>query len=75
MNKDTIVLNGETLLSKAYVMQKFGISNVTLCKWVKKGIIRQHNLGKQVYFIEKELFEDIKNSGPAIRKSRKEKAV
>ena len=75
MNKDTLVLNGETLFSRADVMQKFDISSVTLCKWVKKGIVRQHNLGKQVYFIERELLEDIKNSGPSIRKSHKEKAV
>ena len=74
MNKDTLILNGETLLSRTDVMQKFDISSVTLCKWVKKGIVRQHSLGKQIYFVERELLEDIKSSGPSIRKSRKERA-
>ena len=71
MNK-TLYMNGETFLTREDVTRLFGVSNVTLWKWAKKGIIRQHHLGKTVYYIEKELSEDIKRSGASVRKSRKE---
>lgn len=63
MTKDSIVIDGVEFLTRAAVMQKFGISSVTLWKWTSKGIIRHHRLGKQVYFLESEICEDIKKSG------------
>lgn len=63
MNTSTLQLNGENFLTREQAMQLFGISGVTLWNWVKKGIIRQHHIGKHVYFIETELAEDIKKSG------------
>lgn len=75
MNKSSLQLNGENFLSREDVMRMFGISGVTLWTWVKKGVIRQHHLGKSVYYLEKELSEDLKRSGSIVRKSNKNKVV
>lgn len=75
MNKTTLQLNGEKFLTRDDVMKLFDISGVTLWTWVKKGVIRQHHIGKFVYYLEEELSEDIKKSGAIVRKSHKEKVV
>lgn len=75
MNKSTLLLNGEKFLTREDVMNLFDISGVTLWKWVKSGVIRQHHIGKFVYFLEDEICEDIKKSGAVVRKSHKEKVA
>ena len=72
MTKEAIRINGENFLTRQDVMDLFKISTVTLSKWTKKGIIRHHSFGKNVYFIEAEICEDLKNSGSKVRKSHKE---
>lgn len=71
--ENPLILNGQKLLSRDDVAAKFGVSKVTVWKWVKNGVIRQHSFGKTVYFIEEELFEDMKRSGSFVRKSHKQK--
>lgn len=73
MIRNTLFLNGEKFLTLDDVTKLFNVSRVTVWKWVKKGTIRQHHIGKFTYFLENELSEDIKNSGSAVRKSNKEK--
>jgi predicted DNA-binding transcriptional regulator AlpA len=73
MNTSTLTLNGEKFLTRKDVMELFDISGVTLWTWVKKGVIRQHHIGKFVYYLEEEISEDIKRSGAVIRRSHKEK--
>ena len=73
MNKSTLTLNGQNFLTREDVMNLFGISGVTLWTWVKKGVIRQHHLGKFVYYLEEEISEDIKRSGAVVRRSHREK--
>ena len=72
MTKDSLVIGGVEFLTRTDVMKKFSISSVTLWKWTKNGVIRHHKLGKNIYFIEAEICEDIKNSGTSVRKSHKE---
>ena len=73
MNKSTLTLNGQNFLTREDVMNLFDISGVTLWTWVKKGVIRQHHIGKFVYYLEEEISEDIKKSGAVVRRSHKEK--
>lgn len=73
MNKESLQINGEKFLSRKDVMNLFGVSGVTLWTWVKKGAIRQHHIGKHVYYLEEEISEDIKKSGAVQRRSNKEK--
>ena len=73
MERNSLCIDGENFLTRSDVMKMFGISGVTLWKWVKSGVIRQHHLGKFTYYLEKEISEDIKKSGSAVRKSHKEK--
>ena len=73
MNKSTLTLNGQNFLTREDVMNLFDISGVTLWTWVKKGVIRQHHIGKFVYYLEDEISEDIKRSGAVVRRSHKEK--
>lgn len=75
MNKNTLLLNGEKFLTREDVMKLFDISGVTLWTWVKNGVIRQHHIGKFVYYLEDEISEDIKKSGAVVRKSHKEKVT
>lgn len=75
MNKESLCLNGENLLTRNDVLKMFGVSGVTLWKWVKKGIVRQHHIGKLTYYLESELYEDIKRSGASIRRSHKAKVA
>lgn len=71
MNRESLLLNGEKFFTHSEVMEMFGISRVTLWKWVKNGLIRQHHIGKFTYYLEKELSEDIKRSGTAIRRTQR----
>ena len=73
MTKEVLHINGVEFLTRKCVMDMFQISNVTMAKWIKNGTLRHHRIGKNVYFIESEIAEDIKNSGSAVRKSNKEK--
>ena len=72
MVKGSLIIDGVEFIPRAAVMEKFNISTVTLWQWTRKGIIRSHKLGKNLYFIESEICEDIKNSGNSIRKVHKE---
>ena len=73
MTKEVLHINGVDFLPRKYVMDLFKISNVTMARWIKQGILRHHRFGKNVYFIESEIEEDIKNSGSAVKKSNKAK--
>lgn len=72
MTKDSVIIDGVEFIPREGIMKKFNISSVTLWQWTRKGIIRSHKLGKNLYFIESEICEDIKNSGSSVRKSHKE---
>lgn len=72
MTKESLRINGESILTRQDVMKMFGVSTVTLSKWTSKGIIRHHSFGRNVYFVESEILEDLKNSGSKVRKSHKE---
>ena len=60
MTKEVLHINGVDFLPRKYVMDLFKISNVTMARWIKQGILRHHRFGKNVYFIESEIEEDIK---------------
>ena len=74
MNK-SFNLNGEKILTREEVLKLFDISKVTLCSWVKKGLLRQHHMGRPAYFIESEIYEDIKKCGSEIRPTHKNRIV
>ena len=59
------------ILTKAKMRELFGVSNVTLYNWVKDGVIRQHNLGRSVFFLRDEVIEDLKSNGNNLRKSHR----
>ena len=48
------------LLTREDVLELLGISHVTLWKWVKSGIIREHKMQRHIYYLKDELMEDIK---------------
>lgn len=60
------------ILTRHKMRELFDVSNVTLYNWVKDGVIRQHNLGRSVFFLRDEVIEDLKNNGRNLRKEHRE---
>lgn len=50
------------ILSRQDLMKMFGKSQVTIWKWVKQGLIREHRLGNSRFYFKHELIEDISKS-------------
>lgn len=67
---ETLQINGEKFLSRKGVMELFGVSNVTLWKWTKKGVIHPHQFGRTTYFLESEILEDMKKTGGRTRQPK-----
>ena len=70
MNNNIEDLKNE-MLTRRDVMKILNKSQVTIWTWVRRGILREHTLGKSVYYLKSELMEDIKrNNLPLTRNSR-----
>ena len=69
MTTESLNIDGIEFLTRKQVMGMFKISSVTMARWLKEGVLRHHRFGKNVYFIESEIAEDIKNGG--VKKSDK----
>lgn len=67
MRKDSIVINGVEFISRNAVMEMLKISYVTLWNWTHNGKLRCHAIGNRVYFLESEIYEDIKKCGQITR--------
>lgn len=50
------------IYTKEQLRELLKVSNVTLWKWGKAGIIREHKLGRHVYYIREEILEDLKRN-------------
>lgn len=60
--KDELGKLNESVCTKKQLMEILKVSNVTLWKWGKAGIIREHRLGRHVYYIREEIMEDLKRN-------------
>ena len=58
----------ENILTRKDVMEIFQISQVTLWKWMRKGVLRYHNMEKSVFFLKDEILSDLRNNGGSLRK-------
>lgn len=71
MKEDKIKELEQELLTRQDVMRILKKSQPTIWAWVRKGVIREHRLGKSVFYYRHELLEDIeKNKLPLERNSR-----
>lgn len=61
MNID-LETNKDLILTRDEVRKMLKVSLVTLYKWGQKHIIREHRLGRTVYYLKDELLEDLKKN-------------
>ena len=60
-----------TILTRRDVMRILKKSQPTIWKWVRLGILREHRIGRSVFYYKHELLEDIgKNNIPLEKKER-----
>lgn len=52
----------ESILTRKDAQELLKVSYVTLYTWAKNGIIREHHLGRSVYYLKEELIEDLKKN-------------
>ena len=52
----------ESILTRKEARELLKVSYVTLYTWAKNGIIREHHLGRSVYYLKEELIEDLKRN-------------
>lgn len=52
----------ESILTRKDAQELLKVSYVTLYTWAKKGVIREHHLGRSVYYLKEELIEDLKKN-------------
>lgn len=52
----------DSILTRKDAQELLKVSNVTLYTWAKNGIIREHHLGRSVYYLKAELIEDLKKN-------------
>jgi len=52
----------EELLKRKDIMKLFRVTKQTVCRWVKRGVLREHRMGNIRYYLKDEVFEDLKKN-------------
>ena len=52
----------EELLKRKDIMKLFRVTKQTVCRWVKRGVLREHRMGNIRYYLKNEVFEDLKKN-------------
>ncbi len=58
----------DSILTRNDLKRIFKVSKVTIWKWVKKGILREHTMDTAIFYLKDEVLEDLRNAPPSIRK-------
>lgn len=53
--KDIIEIDGDRLLSRKEVTERYGFSRTTIYEWSKKGFSRVKHIGRNTYYFESDI--------------------
>lgn len=62
-DKTETAIAEKEILSRKELTEFLGKSQPTIWKWVKQGFLREHRLGRTVFYLKSEILEDIKKRG------------
>ena len=56
------IISDKEIILRPELMKMFNVSKVTIWKWVKMGLIREHRIGHRCYCLKDELYEDLRQN-------------